>query len=546
MLILASPLIILVAILLIGVHLPHQRLSAVLRLPSHRYAPVVVGIATGAVVWYVWGSLNAVAPVHDEASYLLQARTFASFHWAMPSPALPEFFEQYHAFVTPTYASKYPPGHGILLVPGIWLSLPGLMPIVLSAIAGALLFLLVRRVANAWVAMLTVCLWLPTASNLRFRSTYMSETTTSVLWLLGWWALLEWRGSRSHRWLVVLASCVAWMAITRPLTAVAFAIPIAVVVLLDVAKRRDWHALVRPTLVAVGILAILPIFNWRTLGDWRRSTYDTYARLYIPFDHPGFGTTDAKPERVLPPDMQEFSKQFVEVHATHTEDRLPSIFVNRWRAILMDAFRGWRLPLVLLALVGVAMLGIEGWFAVGSALVLTLLYLAYAHPSGWTIYYLEIFPILPFLTALGIWTIASTLAMPKVRVGPRLARELGPRQALGTALVLLALLWPVSREVRYARRFEATIQSYHLDFRQRVAEIPDKRAIVFVRYAPWHNVHTSLIANEPDLPDARLWVVYDRGPENLKLAALAPDRAVYLYDENTRALMPIRRTVAGR
>jgi hypothetical protein len=113
-------------------------------------------------------------------------------------------------------------------------------------------------------------------------------------------------------------------------------------------------------------------------------------------------------------------------------------------------------------------------------------------------------------------------------------------------LVVVVLLWPLSHEVRYARRLEATIQSYHLDFRQRTAEIPDKRAIVFVRYAPWHNVHTSLIANEPDLGDARLWVVYDRGAENSKLAALAPDRAAYLYDENTRTLMPIRRTVAGR
>ena len=546
MLILASPLIILVAVLLVGVHLPHERLGALLRLPSHRYAPIAVGIATGAIVWFVWGSLDAVAPVHDEASYLLQARTFASFHWAMPSPPIPEFFEQYHAFVTPTYASKYPPGHGMLLVPGIWLSLPGLMPIVLSAIAGALLFLLVRRVANGWVAVLTVSLWLPTMSNLRFRSSYMSETTTSALWLLGWWALLEWRGSRSRRWLVVVASCVAWMAITRPLTAVAFAIPIGIVVIIDVAKRRDWRALVRPALVALGILAILPIFNWRTLGSWRESTYDTYARLYIPFDHPGFGTNEAKPERSLPPDMQEFSKQFVAVHATHTQNRLGGILLERWNAIFADAFRGWRLPLALLALLGVTAIGIEGWFALGSAIVLTLLYLVYAHPALWTIYYLEIFPVLPFLTALGIWTVASIIVQPKLCVGPSPARELGPRQALGAALVAFVLLWPLSHEVRYARRLEATIQSYHLDFRQRTAEIPDKRAIVFVRYAPWHNVHTSLIANEPDLADARLWVVYDRGAENAKLAALAPDRAVYLYDEGTRSLTPIRRTVAGR
>jgi hypothetical protein len=249
---------------------------------------------------------------------------------------------------------------------------------------------------------------------------------------------------------------------------------------------------------------------------------------------------------VLPPDMQEFSKQFVAVHATHTQDRLAQIFVDRWSAIFSDAFRGWRLPLVLVAFVGLAVLGVEGWFAAGAALVLTLLYLGYAHPSGWTIYYLEIFPLLPFLTALGIWTIASMLATPKLSVGPRLAREIGPRQALGAAVVGLALLWPLTHEVRYARRLEATIQSYHLDFRQRTGEIPDKHAIVFVRYAPWHNVHTSLIANDPDLADARLWVVYDRGAENAKLAALAPDRAAYLYDEGTGALMPIRRTVAGR
>jgi hypothetical protein len=546
MLILASPLIILVAILLLGVHVPNGRLGAALRLPSHRYAPIVFGIVTAAVVWYVWGGLNAVAPVHDEASYLLQARTFASFHWAMPSPVLPEFFEQYHTFVTPTFASKYPPGHGLLLVPGIWLSLPGLVPVLLSGLAGALVFLLARRLTNPWVAILTVCLWLPTTSNLRFRSSYMSETTTSVLWLLGWWALLEWRGSRARKWLVVVAGCVAWMAITRPLTAVAFALPIGIVVLIDVARRRDWRALVRPCVVALAILAILPLFNWRTLGDWRQSTYETYARMYIPFDHPGFGTTDAKAERPLPPDMQEFTKQFVAVHATHTEERLPAIFVNRWRAMINDAFRGWRLPLLLLAILGLAALGVEGWFAAGSALLLTLIYLVYAHPAAWTIYYLEIFPLLPFLTALGIWTIAAALTSPKLRVGPRLASEWGPRQALGVALVVLVMLWPLSYEVRYGRRLEATIQSYHLDFRQRTAEIPDKRAIVFVRYAPWHNVHTSLIANDPDLADARLWVVYDRGPENAKLAALAPDRAAYLYDEGTRALMPIRRTIAGR
>jgi hypothetical protein len=66
--------------------------------------------------------------------------------------------------------------------------------------------------------------------------------------------------------------------------------------------------------------------------------------------------------------------------------------------------------------------------------------------------------------------------------------------------------------------------------------IPDQRAILFVHYAPSHYVHESLVANDPDLADARLWIVYDRGAEDAKLAALAPDRATYLFDEQTRVL----------
>jgi len=546
MLIVFMPFIVAVVILAIGIHVPSRRLGGLIELPQHPLAPVVAAFVTAAVVLFVWGGLDAVTPVHDEASYLLQARTFASFHWAMPSPPLPEFFEQYHAFVTPTYASKYSPGHGLLLVPGIWLSMPGLMPLLLSAMTGGLLFLLVRRVSNGWVAVLTLLLWLPTTANLRFRSSYMSETTTSALWLLGWWAILEWRRARSNRWLVVLAACVAWMAITRPLTAVAYALPLGIVVLADVTKRRGWRELARPLRVALAILALLPIYNWRTMGDWRTAPYETYTKEYLPWDHPGFGLTTSPPERALPPDMQIFSKQFMPIHAAHTPERLPSIFVNRWNAIITDALHGWRTSLVLLTLLGFTVLGIEGWFAVGSALLLTLAYLAYAHPSLWTVYYLEIFPVIPFLTAMGIWALASMIASRKPRVGPSIGRTWGSAPALGAAFLAIVLLWPASFEVRGGRKLQTLIQSYHEDFRVRMSAVSDKRAIVFVRYAQWHNVHTSLIANDPNLQGAPLWVVYDRGTEDERLAALAPDRETFLYDESTRSLTPLKMTIARR
>ncbi len=65
-------------------------------------------------------------------------------------------------------------------------------------------------------------------------------------------------------------------------------------------------------------------------------------------------------------------------------------------------------------------------------------------------------------------------------------------------------------------------------------------SIVFVRYAPTHIVHFSLIANEPDLAAAHAWIVYDRGDDNLRLMALAPDRVPYGYDEASHTLIRLR------
>jgi hypothetical protein len=46
-----------------------------------------------------------------------------------------------------------------------------------------------------------------------------------------------------------------------------------------------------------------------------------------------------------------------------------------------------------------------------------------------------------------------------------------------------------------------------------------------------------VINNEPDLPRARIWIVYDRGSDNARLLAIARDRTPYLYDEARGALI---------
>ena len=366
----------------IGLRVRGDRLAALRALPDSRYAPLLAALVTAAVIWYEWGLLHQVPVVHDEASYLLQAETLARWRWTMPSPPMPEFFEQFHVLVTPTYASKYPPGHGLLLVPGIWLGLPGLVPVVLGGLAAALLFILVRRVTNGWVATLTFVLWLPLRDNLRFKPSYFSENTTSVLWLLGWWALLEWWETGRERWLALVAACTAWIAITRPFTAVAFALPIAAVVLWRVARQRSWAQLARPALVAVAIVGVLPLWSTKTTHSWHELPDMLYAKLYFPFDALGFGLDTTPPARALPPDMHNLIKEFGPTHAAHTVAKLPETFYDRWSVMFDDAFGGLRAPFAAFAVIGLLTLSGAGWFAVAGSLTLTLCYLLYAHPGA--------------------------------------------------------------------------------------------------------------------------------------------------------------------
>ena len=514
----------------VGLRVRGDGIAGLRTLPESRYAPLLAALVMSVVVWYEWGSLHQIPIVHDEASYLLQAETLARWRWTMPSPPMPEFFEQFHVLVTPAYASKYPPGHGLLLVPGIWFGLPGLVPVVLCGLAAALLFIVVRRVTNGWIATLTFALWLPLRGNLWFRPSYFSEDTTSVLWLLGWWALLEWCETGRERWLALVAACTAWIAITRPLTAVAFALPIVGVVLWRLAQQRNWARVARPAIAAVAIVCVLPLWSAKTTHDWRELPDALYSKIYFPFDAVGFGLDTTPPERALPPDMQNLVKAFGRTHAAHTVDRLPETLYERWRAMFDDAFGGLRAAFAAFAIIGLITLSGAGWFAVAGSLTLTLCYLVYAHPPGWDLYYLEIFALLPFLTACGVWACWIKLGK-RGGAGQTLLRTVTPQAALAGLLLVLLLIVPARADIVRMHREQIGRRAYQSAFARKVAALPDPQTIIFIRYTPRHDFNSSLIANHADLANARTWLVYDRGAEDAKLAALAPNRVAYLYDE---------------
>src|SRR3569833_538892 len=112
---------------------------------TRRQMAILVGIATALHTYLTWGAWQPRPVVSDEFSYVLQAKIFASGRWVAPPPPSEPAFQQSHVIVRPVLASKYPPGHALLLAIGAMMGVVWLIPLVLTAISGALLFLLLVK-----------------------------------------------------------------------------------------------------------------------------------------------------------------------------------------------------------------------------------------------------------------------------------------------------------------------------------------------------------------------------------------------------------------
>jgi hypothetical protein len=513
-----------------------------LALTNARWTPAIAGLLTGALTAYAWGSLRRSAVIHDESAYLLQAKLFAGLRFTAPSPSLPRFFEQLYINLAPAISSKYPPGTSLLIAPGALVGLPGLPIVLANALTGALVFAVARRVLGGVSAALTWVLWITSYPVLYYHAMYVSEVPSSLAWIAAWWGVLHWRASGRRSGLAISAAAAALCAISRPLTAVALAISLACVLLGCLARDGALtpRAIVRaatPFLVA-GALAVgfLTLWNWRSTGDPRLSPLTHYTRTYVPFDKLGFGSTVAEqPAARLPWDQRVTSNGFYQEHLIHTVPKLPLIILVRARTIAHDMWYDWRGGLAVLALVGLIGAPVAIWIGIGTLVIQLLCYLLYAHSWSWSLYYIEIQPLLAALTALGVAR-SCTLAARAARPGAALER----RHALAVSLLLVALLYPAAVTVRQVRAQIAGDHSYYDSFARMLPRVPGG-SIVFVRYAPSHNDGLSLVRNQPPLDDAPVWTVYDRGAENAQLLEQAPRRSAYLFDEATWTLRPLPR-----
>ena len=494
---------------------------------SSSWAPRIAGALTAVFTLFVWGSFAEPGVVHDEQAYLLQARIFAGGHWTGPVPPLPEFFEQTHVFVEPHLAAKYPPGHSLLLVPGIWLGLAGLVPLILSGVAGSLVFAIARRIGESTVALMTWALWSTSAASLYWRATYFSQSTSGVLWLLSLWAVLRWKAECRGYQLAIVFGALGWMYLTRPLTAIALGAPIIAFVLLVIWKRKLWRQLALPLALVVPILLLNFVWQERTLGHWLTSPYAEYSRVYFPFVKPGFGVDPTPPLRRVP-EIEWVGQQFIAYHAAHRPLALPGILLQRVVSLLFTLGQQWRGFLIMLFLAGAFRTRGPARFGAISGLLLMAAYLAYAHPPAWIVYYAEIFPVFFYVASQEL-----------LRFG-RTAMRLDASQLRSASIVMVVLMTPfLASDLIEARQVNDERSRFHRTAAKVLEAIPERPAVVFVHYPRNHNYHRSLIENAPDYRTAPIWLVYDRGPANGRLLHLT-DRVAYRLDTETWKLERVR------
>lgn len=217
--------------------------------------------------------------VQDEFSYLLQADTFAHGRLTNPTPAMGEFFESAQILVRPSYTSKYPPGHALVMTLGqrlmghpwfgVWLSC--------GVLAAALLWALEGWFAPSW-AMFGTVLALPLCSFSYFINSYMGGSVAAIggALVVGAYGRLT-KGKRDGAAWVLGIGC-ALLVFTRPFEGLVIAIPTLVMCLLARVSLSAWA---RVASIGVVGAAALGYYNHRVTGDALDLPYFEYNAQYL-------------------------------------------------------------------------------------------------------------------------------------------------------------------------------------------------------------------------------------------------------------------------
>lgn len=507
--------------------------AAVPRRPwTWAFACTIVAI----VYFYVTARMQGrpfVPRIHDEWQFLLQARFLANGRLWMPPHAIADFFDTFYVLRKPVYAPQSFPGWPLMVVPSLWLGLPfWTTPLLVTAIVLLLVFRLVLDALGGVAAVTSVLLFASLWGIRCFSLVAMAHTPAMCLGVASIFFYWQWRRSGRRGWAIGIGIASGWAAITRPIDALCYAIPLGLVMAVDFARvlratPRSARAVASvAALVIAGaspFLALQLAFNKGVTGTFTETPF----HLYNSIDQPGLdfvneaASQNLRPETTLPQKISHYD-HFI---APSMKRYRSQTFIERVRTIVKDALIPTVIPHPLtLALIPAAllMLGPNRLWLLAAPMAIYVIGYAF-YPISGAHYTTSVAAAGVALMLLGVEGVRGSFG----RRGEA-ARVIALAWLAALAFLSMPPMDPLVFDEMILPRDIAQVE-------RTIATVPPRSIVLFVpdiggssSEEPVYNLDVLW----PD--DAPVIRAHDLGQRNRELldyyAARQPDRTVYRYD----------------
>ena len=451
--------------------------------------------------------LGIPAPrLHDEFSQLLAADTFAHGRVTNPPHPLSAHFETIHVLQHPTYASKFPPAHALMMAIGIvtadlpiagqWLAI--------AAACAAICWMLYAVLPPRW-ALFGGLLAIIHPQVLTWTQSYLGSGVPLAGGALVLGAFL--RIINRPRLLdgLLLALGLSILANSRPYEGLLVSVPLAFAFLVWLIRTKPQTRRLAITRVILPCIAVMSLtftamayYNWRITGSPLLSPYVLHERTYNRTPHFFF--------QALKPPIAYHENERAELHgqwepAQWYRQRTFLGFAGAATDRVLAFITAWLHPLLL----GLALVALPSLLKSNPLLrlicLLILIFVAGLLPLTWMLkpHY--------FTPAGGLVFLLLVACMQRLHETP------SPLARATVRAIVAACIVATRFQAAYLYDDEiAGWQHWRINISQMLtAEYSDH--LVIVRYLPGHDVHQEWVYNAADIDHARIVFAREMGRE---------------------------------